>query len=294
MTGKPGHGKPHAAIPGRITSRLRHINDYMNARIRLTSRIEFSGESAYLIRRIRTGDRRNLAKNIEKTPGASGKDDVAEFLRKVAATPVQNSSGRNGRLIFAIDATASRQPTWDQASHLQHEMFEEAAAIGGLELQVAFFRGFGEFRATRWTTDSKALIRPMSRVFCLGGHTQIEKVLNHALSQTKKDRINALVYVGDCMEEDADHLCHLAGQLGMLKVPVFVFQEGHDRIAENCFRQIAKLSGGAYCRFDSASAAMLRTLLRAVAAYAAGGRKALSDFSKKSPREATLLLEQIK
>lgn len=235
-----------------------------------------------------------MAKNIEKTPEKSGKDDVADFLRKVAATPVRAPNGKNGRLIFAIDATASRQPTWDRASHLQHEMFDEAGSIGGLELQIAFFRGFGEFKATKWTTDSEALIRPMSRVFCLGGHTQIEKVLKHALRQTKTERINALVYVGDCMEEDADKLCHLAGQLGMLKVPVFLFQEGHDSIAENCFRQIAKLSGGAYCRFDSASAATLRNLLRAVAAYAAGGRKALSDFSKKSGGDARQLLEQIK
>lgn len=235
-----------------------------------------------------------MAKNIEKTDEKSGKDDVAEFLRKVAATPVQTPTGKNGRLIFAIDATASRQPTWDRASHLQHEMFEEAASIGGLELQIAFFRGFGEFKATKWTTDSQALIRPMSRVFCLGGHTQIEKVLKHTLRQTKKDRVNALVYVGDCMEEDADQLCHLAGQLGMLKVPIFLFQEGYDPIAENCFRQMARLSGGAYCSFDGASAATLRNLLRAVAAYAAGGRKALSDLSKKTGGEAQLLLKQIK
>ncbi|MZR31129.1 VWA domain-containing protein [Sneathiella litorea] len=235
-----------------------------------------------------------MAKNIEKTEDETGRDDVAEFLKKVAATPVRVANGKNGRLIFAIDATASRQPTWDRASHLQHEMFEEAAAIGGLELQIAFFRGFGEFKATGWTSDSQALIRPMSRVFCLGGHTQIEKVLKHALRQTKKERVNALVYVGDCMEEDADQLCHLAGQLGMLKVPIFLFQEGHDTIAENCFRQIGKLSGGAYCRFDSASAATLRNLLRAVAAYAAGGRKALSDLSQKSGGEARLLLKQIK
>lgn len=235
-----------------------------------------------------------MAKNIEKSSEKYGKDDVAEFLKKVAATPVRASTGKNGRLIFAIDATASRQPTWDRASHLQREMFDEAASIGALELQIAFFRGFGEFKATAWTTDSRALTRPMSRVFCLGGHTQIEKVLKHTLRQTKTDPVNALVYVGDCMEEDADKLCHLAGQLGLLGVPVFVFQEGYDIIAENCFRQIAKLTGGAYCRFDNASAATLRNLLRAVAAYAAGGRKALRDFSKKTGGETLLLLKQIK
>jgi len=235
-----------------------------------------------------------VAKNVEKTDEKSGTDDIAEFLAKVAATPVRTAPGKSGRLIFAIDATASRQPTWDHASHLQREMFDEAASIGGLELQIAFFRGFGEFKATAWTHDSRALAKPMSKVFCLGGHTQIEKVLKHTLKQTKKDPVNAVVYIGDCMEEDADRLCHLAGQLGMLKVPVFVFQEGYDRLAEQCFRQMAKLSGGAYCRFDSASAAALRDLLRAVAAYAAGGRKALSDFSQKTGGETLLLLKQLK
>lgn len=235
-----------------------------------------------------------MAKNIEKSDDDSKKDDVAEFLAKVAATPARHHAGKSGRLIFAIDATASRQPTWDHASHLQREMFDEAASTGGLELQIAFFRGFGEFKATAWTRDSRALARPMSKVYCLGGHTQIQKVLKHALKQTKKDPVNALVYVGDCMEEDADTLCHQAGQLGMLGVPVFVFQEGYDSVAETCFRQIAKLSGGAYCRFDSASAATLRDLLRAVAVYAAGGRKALSDFSRKTGGETVLLLEQIK
>ena len=231
-----------------------------------------------------------MAKDIEK----SDKDEIAEFLAKVSATPVRQPPGKRGRLIFAIDATASRQPTWDHASHLQREMFDEAASTGGLELQIAFFRGFGEFKATAWTSDSRALFRPMSKVFCLGGHTQIEKVLKHALKQTKKDPVNAVVFVGDAMEEEADRLCHLAGQLGMLGVPTFVFQEGHDTFAEQCFRQIAKLSGGAYCRFDSASAAALRDLLRAVAVYAAGGRKALGDFSQKTGGETLLLLKQIK
>lgn len=235
-----------------------------------------------------------MAKNIEKSDEKSDKDDIAEFLAKVASTPVRQNSGKSGRLIFAIDATASRQPTWDHASHLQREMFDEAGSIGGLELQVAFFRGFGEFKATAWTNNSRALARPMSRVFCLGGHTQIEKVLKHGLKQTKKEPVNALVFVGDSMEEEADRLCHLAGQLGMLGVPVFVFQEGSDTLAEQCFRQISKLSGGAYCRFDGASAAALRDLLRAVAVYAAGGRKALDDFSRKTGGETLLLLKQIK
>lgn len=235
-----------------------------------------------------------MGSNIDKKNNSSLSKDVDAFLKKVALTPKTDHQSSTGRLIFAIDATASRQPTWDHACHLQREMFDAAAEEGSLELQIAYFRGFGEFKATAWTRDSRALIGPMSRVSCLGGHTQIEKTLKHALKQTNKQRINALVFVGDCMEEDADALCHVAGQLGMQHVPVFLFQEGQDPSAETCFRQIAKLSGGAYCKFDMGSASMLKTLLKAVAVYATGGRKALEKYSEKVGGEILLLARQIK
>ena len=59
-----------------------------------------------------------------------------------------------------------------------------------------------------------------------------------------------------------------------------MFQEGHDVAAEQAFREIARLTGGAWCRFDPGAAAQLRELLRAAAAYAAGGREALLRLSK--------------
>ncbi len=237
-----------------------------------------------------------MGKDLDKSgkTDISNSDDVDAFLQKVASAPRTSSSGPAGRLIFAMDATASRQPTWDHASHLQREMFDAAATTGHLELQIAFFRGFGEFKATSWTQDSRSLIRPLSKVSCLGGHTQITKVLNHTLKQTARKKVDALVYVGDCMEEDADHLCHIAGQIGMQGVPVFMFQEGYDPVAEACFRQIAKLTNGAYCRFDNASAALLKTLLKAVAVYAAGGRKALENYSQKVGGETLMLTRQMK
>lgn len=220
--------------------------------------------------------------------------DVDAFLKKVSSIPKMPQNASAGRLIFAIDATASRQPTWDHACHLQREMFNAATLAGKLELQIAYFRGFGEFKATPWTQESKSLVGPMSRVSCLGGHTQIEKVLDHTLRQNKDEHVNGLVFVGDCMEEEADKLCHLAGQLGMQGVPVFVFQEGSDATAELCFRQIAKLSGGAFCKFDMKSAEKLKLLLNAVAVYAAGGRKALLKYSKKVGGETLLLVRQVK
>jgi hypothetical protein len=222
----------------------------------------------------------------------STNSEIDAFVRDLKTIrPAQR--GERGRLIFAMDATMSRQPTWDMALKLQADMFIEVKAIGGLDVQLVYFRSFDECRASPWVSDAAALARLMTSVRCLGGFTQIGKVLKHARREAEKKKVNALVYVGDCMEESVDELAGLAGQLGMLGVPAFLFQEGGDRPAEVAFREIARLTRGAYCRFDAGSAGQLRELLSAVAAYAAGGQAALEDFSKAGG-QGRLLLEQLR
>lgn len=230
----------------------------------------------------------------ETLPGErSSAGEVEAFLNKVRElAPAQG--GRRGRLIFAMDATMSRQPTWDLALGLQADMFTAVKSVGGLDVQLVYFRGFGECRASRWVRDPEALARLMTQVSCRGGHTQIGKVLSHARRESAAQKVDALVYVGDCMEEQIDDLAALAGELGLLGVPAFMFQEGHDPTAETAFREIARLTGGAWCRFDAGSADQLRDLLSAVAVYASGGRKALADLSKETSGNARLLLEQIR
>ena len=227
-----------------------------------------------------------------KLPERTGAGAVDAFVKKLAGMPVIRPAGARGRLMFSLDATASRQPTWDRACDLQAEMFTEAAGLGGLDVQLVYYRGFGEFEASRWLGDSVELTRRMTGVRCLGGRTQIGRVLRHAIAETKTKRVNALVFVGDAMEEGIDELCDFAGQLGVLGLPVFLFHEGHDPVAEAAFQQIARLSGGACCPFDAGSARQLRELLRAVAVYAAGGRKALEDFSRSAGGHALLLTRQ--
>jgi hypothetical protein len=225
-------------------------------------------------------------------PGARG--DVDAFLRKLASMPVvRQATGQRGRLIFALDATASRQPTWDRACHIQAEMFQETSALGGLDIQLIFYRGFGECSASKWLGNSEDLLRQMTAVTCLGGKTQIGKVLRHAVAEAKRQKVNGVVFVGDCMEEEVDALCHEAGQLGLLGVPVFIFHEGRDRVAADAFRQIARLTNGAYCPFDANSAQQLRELLSAVAVYAAGGRAALEDYSRRTGGATLLLTDQV-
>lgn len=224
----------------------------------------------------------------------SSGSDVDAFLRKVAQTTTPGNGEGRGRLIFAMDATASRQPSWDQACHIQGEMFRETSALGGLEIQLVFYRGFGECKASSWIANSEELLRRMTSVSCFAGHTQIGKVLKRAVDETRKKKVGALVFVGDAVEEDIDHLGHLAGELGVLGVPCFMFHEGFDPIAANAFQQIARLSGGAYCSFDASSAQQLKDLLAAVAVYAAGGRRALVDYSRKAGGPVLQLTHQVK
>lgn len=223
----------------------------------------------------------------DKLPDAKGRTDIDSFLDRLAVTPVA-ATGGGGRLIFALDATASREGTWARAQALHAEMFNASAALGGLEVQLVYYRGMGECRASAWTGSPDRLLGLLGKVACVGGETQIGKVLRHALAEAAKGRVHALVFVGDCMEEDVDALCAQAGELGLRGVPAFMFHEGDDAVAARAFAQIAKLSGGACCRFDAAAPDQLRALLRAVAVFAAGGRKALAELGR---REGGLVLQ---
>lgn len=218
-------------------------------------------------------------------PKAPARRDVDAFLAEVKTRPP--ATGAPGRLLFALDATASRQPTWDLACTLQGDMFAAASASGGLALELCFYRGFREFRHSGWVRDGRDLARRMARVRCMGGQTQIERVLRYALEETRRERIHALVFVGDCIEEDCDRLCALAGELGLLGTPVFVFHEGAR--SSQCFRDMARAAGGAYAPFSIDAAARLKELLAAVAVFASGGRPALEDFASRHGHAARLL-----
>jgi hypothetical protein len=205
---------------------------------------------------------------------------IDEFLAKATAA--------RGRLIFSLDATASRQPTWDTACQLQAEMFTEAAKIGGLEIQLCFYRGLNECRSSNWTSNARELADRMSRIVCMTGETQIGRILSHIRKEHAQRPVNAAVFIGDAMEEDHSRLCDAAAGVG---VPLFLFQEGTDPEVEQTFREMARLTKGAYCKFTPGAARELAELLRAVAAFAAGGLTALADLHNDSARK---LLTQLK
>ena len=212
-------------------------------------------------------------------PVQSSNAEIRAFLEKTVSMPVAGR-GRRGRLIFGMDATASRQPTWDQACQIQGRMFVETEALGGLEIQLAWYRGFGEFHAGPWHAASGALLQEMTSATCAGGLTQIRRLLRHVLKEHTRRKVDAAVFVGDCMEEGIDRLADEAGKLGLNGVPLFIFHEGAEPVAARGFRELARLARGAYCSFDAASPGQLRDLLSAVAVYAAGGHRALLAYGR--------------
>jgi hypothetical protein len=215
--------------------------------------------------------------------------DIDAFLAEMTKSSAPQTG--SGRLIFALDATASRRETWDMACQLQGDMFRSVAAIGGLNVQLVYYRDLSECRSSRWVADPNQLAKLMTRIDCRAGKTQIAKVLAHAKRETSVLKVSALVFVGDAFEEDEDKLLPDAHELGRLRVPVFMFQEGNNRTVERVFREIVRLSNGAYCRFDEGSAKQLGELLKAVAVFVVGGVAAL-EASKDAG--AIKLLGQLK
>lgn len=234
-----------------------------------------------------------MGDDLKKTPAtrSAHNNAIDAFLER--ARSVTEPRASRGRLIFALDATMSRQPAWDVAQSIQGEMFRTTSAHGGLDVQLVYFRGFGECRASRFVSGGEGLAGLMAQISCRGGKTQIGKVLRHALDETRAQRVGALVYIGDAMEENVDDLAAAAGELGLLGLKTFMFQEGRDAATQGAYREIARLTGGAYATFDASAPRRLAELLEAAAAYAAGGMLELERRAERGEGAAQLLLSQM-
>lgn len=176
---------------------------------------------------------------------------------------------------------------------MQHHraLFDAASENGALALQLCYYRGLGEFNASPWLTKPEELKAHMESVHCVGGATQIERLLKHYLSVgTPTTPVRGMVFIGDAIEENSGLLIDLAGQCRLKRQPLFLFQEGGDPEVARVFAEMARLSGGAHLQLNAQSANKLRELLGAVVRYARGGLKALRQSATESDK---LLLSQL-
>jgi len=218
------------------------------------------------------------------------------------AAMIKKTRANRGRLIVAMDATASREVMWDVASKLMGDMFMEVAAIGGLDVQLVYYGGaYGEVKQIAWTNDVSELVDRMGTIRCSAGPTNIKGILRHIRAENDREKVNAAVFVGDAIEESPPELYDAA--MG-LDVPAFWFQEGDGQVTdpnnpytqrgqrvEDVMRELSKITSGAFAKFDASAAKKLGELLRAVAAFAVGGVAALARQKTESAR---LLIGQMK
>lgn len=233
-------------------------------------------------------------KTNDNSPAAGEPTPVDAFL----TAKTGRVFGAGGRLIFVLDATASRAPMWDMARGLTGDMIREAATIGRLAMQLVFFSGGtgapSRCSASDWLPDPVRFAQLMAKVTCEAGYTQISRALAHAKAETAREKVGAVVLIGDACEpvlDNVDQIALAAQALKQLKTPVFAFLEGRDPQAEMGFRKIAELSGGAFGRFDAGGVRQVGELLKAAALFAVGGMLALRG---RKDAGSLLLLEQLK
>ena len=217
----------------------------------------------------------------------TNKTTVSNFLSATKKYPIVDKS--KNRLILGIDATASREATWDIATSLHSDIFSVAERT--LQIQLAYYRGIADFKASDWTQTHQSLRSSMEKVHCLGGRTQISRFLQHCYTEAIHHTLKGIVFIGDCCEEEPKEIINLAGKIGILGIPIFIFQEGHDAFATKVFREIAKISGGAHSSFSADSAKALGELLEAVFSYVVREHRSTNDLLKKP--HAKYLLDQL-
>lgn len=235
------------------------------------------------------------------------KREKSEFLAKVrqakavSATPKKETLAKaianpqRPRLVFSMDATASREGSWNIAKEITGAMFE--AVPDELDVALVYHGGGRLQEMTPFSSNAKTFLDKVHSVRCRAGRTALNAILAKAVEVS---RLKALIYVGDCFEESPQEAMDLAQQLKLKGVRCFLFHDessagsGYDvETARRVFQEIARITGGAVLPFDENAPDLVKALLEAIAIYAAQGMKALESKIRALPA-ARLLLDQMK
>jgi hypothetical protein len=218
---------------------------------------------------------------------------MSEALARLGKTDER----RAGRLIFGLDLTGSREAGLKQARIATAAMFEAIRTFGSIEVKLVYYRGTSECRESQWCADADVLRRSMLTLSCARGNTQIARLLARVLSE--REKLSAVVFVGDHCEDNHEELLRLAELLRGKAIPLFVFHEcdDHDQWSLNAkplFRRMAAISGGVYVEFKPGSGETLKELLRNVAAFSAAGVEGLNRMALPKTAEARQLREGLR
>jgi len=186
---------------------------------------------------------------------------------------------------FLIDATGSREDTWEQAQGIQAKMFKSAAGLQTIRLRLAYFGG-DCLNSPGWMNSPARVAKHMAAVRCRTGLTQIIEGLHSFIQEAPENRAAAIILVGDAFEEDADQAEHAGTMLKKMGIRVFSFIEGNDPTAQSVFQRLAEITGGKFAKFGSDLP--LSDLCEGVALLTSGGEKALDRLKNQNVRRLLL------
>lgn len=229
--------------------------------------------------------------------GEEALDSERRLMKEAMARLGEVKTGQAGgccaaRLIFGLDLTGSREASLSQARVATAGMFDAIKLVGKVAVKLIYYRGTSECRASDWCDDPGILCRSMLGLSCETGESQIARLLQAVLAE--KEKISAVVFVGDHCEEDFRKLETLAQALGHRSIPIFVFHECADQderslLAKPVFRRMAEISGGVYVEFKPDSGEVLREMLSSVAAFSAAGADGFERMALPATAEARQL-----
>jgi hypothetical protein len=226
---------------------------------------------------------------------------MRDALGRIFGEAGEKQGVRGNPRVLLVLANHGRSPGWNRAKVLQSQMFD-AAAGNGLEMKFAFYgpddaAGVRRCRiTTRWITNPDDMVRVMDRAECnCGCYVYICDALGQAVKENEDRPMRAMIIVGDAFHDDPDGLDEAAISANRLRragTRLFLIQQGDDPITARGLQYLAKVSGGAYFRFDPRTQEQqFSEMWEAISAYAAGGEEAVKATGGHA---ATRVLEHLK
>lgn len=230
---------------------------------------------------------------VKKTSGAVATRSAAlDRIRSAkAAKPLAGSRAapvveQRPRLVFGVDATASRQPAWESAQRITDRMFD--AIPGALDVALAVHGGSRVHTFTQFSSDVGLFRGKAAAVRCMAGETKLCDLMERAL---ESGGVRVMSYIGDAFEESREMALALADRFRARGIRLVILADQPSPATLEFFQQLVARAGGAVLDFRAEQLDVMGEVLEGVAALAVGGRKLLAG---RGTAGARLLLEGLR
>lgn len=227
-----------------------------------------------------------------KTSVALDRIRNATPAKKIASVPSKAAlraaavSERRPRLVFGIDATASREPAWEAAKKITDSLF--TTLPGELDVALAVHGGGVVSMFSAFSSDVQRFRDLAAGVSCRAGHTQLVPLMQRTREHPD---VKVFLYIGDCFEESEEEAYEAADALKARGIRAVMLHDASsgDMAARRVFEEIAKRTGGVCLDFYGGDRQAMKNIFEAVAVLAVGGIKLLQQRRSQLPGAAKLL-----